>query len=452
VQVNSDRSIAILGGGISGVTTAILLQMIGYRTVLYTCAEPSYEPDAARPSEFATLHAAASVLPHSVSSPNVARWTGISREFFRVLAARAGCGVRGQVHYEIFEDPVLAMPAYAESVDNFRFLTAEELSDSRVPRRSGAWETFGWKFDAFFCEAPVYVRYLYLLHGEIGGRVLGPAGNGGLSDYLALDHDIYVNCTGVGAHAFLRSATNDARCVDAPSEPDFEPLIDPVPPKLIRGHYLRIDTKGIVGEQPFSYNYKPLAEIYRNAAGAPADVYCYPRSDAWILGGSRQEGRIDGGRWVGDQTVGEEIEFRRPDGGSLAVPSAILRLNADILLRVSNGRLDLERLVRDHPIIVSPAIGYRFVRDSESDSVRTGCSRVEFGGARKYILHNYGHGGSGFTLSWGCAFDVLQMVGTVVDRSARAVMPRGGARSDVRYDTVRQALADLIARLVSREA
>jgi hypothetical protein len=195
-----------------------------------------------------------------------------------------------------------------------------------------------------------------------------------------------------------------------------------------------------------------LAEIYRNAAGAPADVYCYPRSDAWILGGSRQEGRIDGGRWVGDQTVGEEIEFRRPDGGSLAVPSAILRLNADILLRVSNGRLDLERLVRDHPIIVSPAIGYRFVRDSESNSVRTGCSRVEFGGARKYILHNYGHGGSGFTLSWGCAFDVSQMVGTVVDRSARAVMPRGGARSDVRYDTVRQALANLIARLVSREA
>jgi D-amino-acid oxidase len=440
---SADRRIAIIGGGISGLTTAILLQVMGYRTVLCARMRPSYEADAARPPDFATPHAAASILPHSVASPNVGRWTSISQAFFRTLSFPGSCGVRSQVHYEIFENPVLAEPAYAGSVENFRHLTAAELEAEWVPRRSGAQAIHGWKFDAFFCDAAEYLAYLDALYAAVGGSVRDAPGDGSMAAYLALGHDFYVNCAGVAAYSLLA----DSGVVDAPMVPAFEPLVDPIPPKLIRGHYLRVNIKQVPdGPQGrfFSYNYKPTADIYRTASGAPADVYCYPRSDAWILGGSRQEGRVDAeGNWVGEQTVGEEVEFPRHGAPPLAVPSAILELNSDILLRMTGGRLDLARLVRDDPAVVAPAIGYRFVRDSETDSVRLGCSRVDVSGAQKYVLHNYGHGGSGFTLSWGCAFDILQRLESMAEPT-EATEP---GRFTLHYAAMRQMLADLTNRL-----
>jgi D-amino-acid oxidase len=33
------------------------------------------------------------------------------------------------------------------------------------------------------------------------------------------------------------------------------------------------------------------------------------------------------------------------------------------------------------------------------------------------IIHNYGHGGSGVTLSWGCAEEVLSLVDDIVNES-----------------------------------
>jgi D-amino-acid oxidase len=32
------------------------------------------------------------------------------------------------------------------------------------------------------------------------------------------------------------------------------------------------------------------------------------------------------------------------------------------------------------------------------------------------VVHNYGHGGSGVTISWGCAAEVTALVGTLADR------------------------------------
>jgi D-amino-acid oxidase len=437
-----DRTIAVIGGGISGLTTAVLLQTVGYRTIVYTKMRPSYAADAARPPEFATPHAAASIIPHAVASPHIARWTGISQAFFRTLCFPGSCGVRSQVHYEVFEDDVAA-PVYAGAMENFRLLGDPDLDTGWVPRRTGAQAIYGWKFDAFFCDAPEYLAYLDRLYLAAGGCVRDAPGDGSLATYLALDHDYYVNCAGVAAYSLLA----DGRLADAPEGAGFEPLIDPSAPKLIRGHYLRVNIKrvpaGFAGHY-FSYNYKPTADIYRTATGAPADVYCYPRSDAWILGGSRQKGQVGAdGNWIGEETVGETISVARHNGPPISVPSPILTLNSDILRRMTGGDLDLAERVRDDPSIVAPAIGYRFVRDSETDSVRVGCSRVDVSGTPKYVLHNYGHGGAGFTLSWGCAFDILQRLGRITEPTESAAP----GRFTLHYAAMQQMLADLTRRL-----
>jgi D-amino-acid oxidase len=56
----------------------------------------------------------------------------------------------------------------------------------------------------------------------------------------------------------------------------------------------------------------------------------------------------------------------------------------------------------DHVEIIGESVGLRPARDE----VRLELEKY----GTKAIIHNYGHGGSGFTLSWGCAQDVLEIL------------------------------------------
>jgi D-amino-acid oxidase len=57
----------------------------------------------------------------------------------------------------------------------------------------------------------------------------------------------------------------------------------------------------------------------------------------------------------------------------------------------------------ERPNVLGERVGLRPFRRSgvrlERDQLRDG----------RTVVHNYGHGGSGFTLSWGCARDVLNL-------------------------------------------
>ena len=57
----------------------------------------------------------------------------------------------------------------------------------------------------------------------------------------------------------------------------------------------------------------------------------------------------------------------------------------------------------DKPTVLAERVGLRPFRRS---GVRLERDRLRDG---RTVIHNYGHGGAGFTLSWGCAREVLEV-------------------------------------------
>lgn len=408
--------IAVVGGGVSGLTTATLLQLSGRQTKLY-CSELATQQiklGSIRP-DFASLHAAASILPHTVRSKNTGRWTETSQAFFCALAFRAECGVRVQRHYEVFE-AVVEQPLYAAALTDFKIFNPENPPPAGTPARRDAPSLMGWSFDVFFCEAPTYLQYLYNLFLGLGGQfaINEPPGTR-LASYLGGDHAFIVNCCGLGAYDFLDLPDG----VDLPDMDSFQPVRDQWPARVVRGHWIRADlgrALHVPSVGPISYNYTPLRSVYPGVGQVAADVYCYPRSDAWILGGSRQE-RVntpDGPRWVGDD---EDVDYVLvPDFGDrdVRIPAPILTLNDEIVGGLTNGQIQLQQILRTSPALFRAGIGYRFERSHPEEGIRLEASRVRHKGRDYAVIHNYGHGGAGFTLAWGCANDVLGKIVALV--------------------------------------
>jgi D-amino-acid oxidase len=137
---------------------------------------------------------------------------------------------------------------------------------------------------------------------------------------------------------------------------DLVPDPDLVP---IRGDLIVVDNPGI-------------DEFYAEETGESPDlIYILPQEDQVILGGTAVHG---------DSNV-------RPDA---ATAEAVLRRCAAVEPR-------LEGLtIREHRVGVRPTRAQiRF-------------EHVHIG--RCHLIHNYGHGGAGVSLSWGCARDVLDLV------------------------------------------
>ncbi|MFJ1805050.1 MULTISPECIES: FAD-dependent oxidoreductase [unclassified Streptomyces] len=313
----SAPAVVVIGAGVVGLTTAVLLAEAGRNVRV----------DAELLPEATTSAAAGASWDPFLAEPAdlVERWSKESLLVLRALSADDRTGVRlveGTHESRVPRD----VPAWAPWVDA-RPCAPEDL-------RPGYTE--GWRYRAPVVDMPTYLGHLVDRLVKAGGRLREHR-------YACVEEalpeaPVVVNCTGTGARALVGDPSVQA----------------------VRGQLVVVENPGI---GTFFCDDTPEADDL---------VYIYPQSDVVILGGTS-----DWDNW----------DLR-------ADPAAAL----DIVRRC----VAVEPSLADAPVI-GHRVGLRPVRPRV---------RLEAENRAKdtLLLHNYGHGGAGLTLSWGCAREVADLL------------------------------------------
>lgn len=365
------EQIAVIGGGVSGVTTALMLQLLDFETEIYAEKTADQISNKNDHPEFASLYPSASVIPHSVYSDKLKELFQFSQSFFYELRKQTFPGLTIHKHFEVFEfDP--GRPDYCKWMLNFQSI--EDLESGAIPRRANAQPSYGWSFDCIFADWTMYFPALRELYQRNGGSITQQKLQ--TEDITNLPAEIVINCSGTGSPNLFDDPVDDQL--------------------LMRGHLLHKSQAPLITSadgEIISYNYTPEKSVYADASGKACDVYCYPRQDGWVLGGSRQACQLSAKDWGEDKIKSPKKEI---DGFSF--PRPIIDLNNEIL-KTTYG------LSIDDSDDLSASIGYRYIR-SRNNGLRLDHETIN----GQKIFHNYGHGGAGVTLSWGCALEIARKI------------------------------------------
>lgn len=362
-------NVIVIGGGVSGYTTGLLLELAGYNTCIYTKEQSkSLLGQSKRPARVATAHAAASVIPHSVELDNERKILENSMAFFETMAESGRMGVRPQQHF-ILKETQTPPPFYYDIVKDFSPI---DPPVQRLPRRSEADQLHGWQFRTFFVEMPYYIPELARLYRKSGGSIKNKTVKP--DDIEDLPASIIVNTAGLYGEQFRSS---EVTCTP------------------IRGHLLYVDPAVI--NSRFSYNYYTAPGVYHD--NQPTSVYSYPRFDALVLGGTRQEGKIKDGSFVPVDNPDVQCEHMEING--IEVPRYLLELNQKLLEPWTR------KPIKENHVLKASA-GWRPYRKEGVELSRTTISG-------RTVIHNFGHGGAGVTLSFGCAVEVVKNVQAVTE-------------------------------------
>ncbi|MEU3853702.1 FAD-dependent oxidoreductase [Streptomyces sp. NPDC029554] len=306
--------IVVVGGGVTGLTTAVVLAEGGRRVRVWT-------KDAAE----ATTSAVAGALwwPYRIEPAALARAWGLrSLEVYEELARRPGqAGVR-MVEGVLGETGLDEVAGWlAARVPGLRATTPGEYAGRGVRARLP------------LIDMPAHLAWLRERLAAAGGVVEARA----VSSLAEADAPVVVNCTGLAARELV---------------PD--PSVRPV-----RGQLVVVENPGI-----------DTWLISRDAAGQYA--YLFPQPGGLILGG----------------TAEEDAWSLEPDP---ATAEAIVARCAELRPEVAGAKV-LEHRVGLRP--TRPAV--RLERDALPDG--------------RLLVHNYGHGGAGVTVAWGCAQEAARLV------------------------------------------
>jgi D-amino-acid oxidase len=405
------KKIAIVGAGVTGVTTAILLRLSGYNVQVFSREYPII--DHKNPF-FASSFPAASILPHSVQSPISKKLFLSSILFYHPLFEHNFPGIHRQIHYEVFSEAPKSNPSYLPWLTGYTELPVNgryfipHLPDNPLSR--------AWKSSMFFVDWPIYWKAL-------------------LNTFNALEIPLAIETIDLSQIDSRFPASEYSLAILA-SGSGFEEKHNK-PLSLLKGHLIEI-SNGPTLRNPdgelFSYNYTPPTKVYSTLNGKAQDIYSYTRSGSMILGGSRIAGHLIEGKWIGDDLLIPCDPIER----SLEWPySAIFERNKILIEHSTNATIDASQ-------IKSQLLGYRYLGPNSSL-----CFKVDFSKDLPHI-HAYGLGGAGVTLSWGLANEILtktnKLLGTPQNRSVYHVSP--SIQSDSSIDKAKK-MASYLAKLIT---
>ncbi len=305
------REAVVVGGGVSGLTTAIRLAEAGFETTIVT---------AERAQQATSVVAAAVWFPE----PAQPQLMAASFSVFESLLTTERAGVYEIDITEYTSQAPDPSPSWASVLRHFRTLASDEVP----PSFAG-----GQLLGSIRMEPPLYLAYLERRFAELGGdirlqhidRLEAVAGPGRIT----------VNCTGLGARELVG---------DSSMYPVRGQVVHVTNPGFDDG--LLVETEG----QPFTY--------------------ILPRNEVVVLGGTRLVGE-----WSlepDDVTTQRILDDARRLDPRLADADVV---DVHVGLRPGRPRLRLERQDIDAGI----------------------------------VIHNYGHDGNGYGLSWGCAAEVVRL-------------------------------------------
>lgn len=312
----NNKRILVVGAGVSGLSSAILLSDAGYEVTIWT---KDLTP------ETTSSKAAAFWYPYLCNPRDKAiTWSKDTYQYLEKYALEDETSGTRYIMFTEFLNEKSPEPWWRPAVEVFERPEASELPDGYVD---------GYRTKAIVMDTTHYLPWLLAQLEKRNVNIVQLE----LSNFdKAFDeYDIIVNCTGLGS----KELCNDDRLFP------------------VRGQVVRVELNG--------FNDVVSDESDENLA------YIIPRFNDIIVGGTAQANN-----W--------NLQIDPVD-------------TADILRKAKTISNAFENVN-----ILEEKVGLRPARDE----IRLEAEDV--GG--KLLVHNYGHGGAGFTLSWGCAMSVVRLV------------------------------------------
>jgi D-amino-acid oxidase len=359
--------VLIIGAGVTGLTSALVLGRQGYRVTVVADRFAPHVTSIVAGALWEWPPAVCGYHHDQTSLTRSKKWCAISYDLFAGLSRNPNTGVFMRRATFYFKRPVEDSPQHLVKMNELKEKVDGFIHDRAQITRNGINPAIGLA-DAYSHLAPmvdtdVYLRWLLDQARRAGCQIVRQRIPGTLQEQERLLRkqfhvDAIVNCAGLGA----KELANDA----------MYPL---------RGALIRVRNDGRALPRLTAAH----CVAYSEANQENGFIFVVPRGrDMLVLGGLAEPNE-----WNLDIGLDSYEPVRK-----------MYNRCVEFMPMLRNAKIDQAEPVR---------VGLRPMR---RDNVRLG---QEPGTC---IIHNYGHGGSGVTLSWGCALEVAEQVGAVVGQPA----------------------------------